>query len=123
MSLRSHVLAALAVAVFASPAFAQSNVQDSASGAPSLTKEQIRAQMKAERAENRAFSKKVSQVLSRTKGLDGSTISVFGQARTGKVILAGMVMEESQDQIAQDAAAKAPGVHAVTSKLSVYEAH
>ncbi len=41
--------------------------------------------------------------------LNDTEIVVFSKARTGKVILAGMIMDPSQDQIAQDIAAKVAG--------------
>ncbi|MEX3527306.1 MAG: BON domain-containing protein [Burkholderia sp.] len=90
---------------------------------PTPTRQQIRAEMKAEKAANHALAKKVRQAFDKSTDLNDTEIVVFSQARSGKVILAGMLMDPSQDQVAQDIAAKVPGVQSVDSKRSVYEAH
>lgn len=119
MNLRNKALTGVFAVLLSSSVLAQT-----AAPAPAAsTKEQVRAQMKADKAANKAFSKTVWQAVYKTKGLEDTDIAVFSEARTGKVILAGMIMDASQEQIAQDAAAKVPGVQSVTSKLTVYEAH
>ncbi|WP_321916166.1 MULTISPECIES: BON domain-containing protein [unclassified Paraburkholderia] len=117
MNLRNQALTGVFAVLLSTSVLAQT----AAPAAP--TKEQVRAQMKADKAANKAFSKTVWQAVYKTKGLEDTDIAVFSEARTGKVILAGMIMDASQEQIAQDAAAKVPGVQSVTSKLTVYEAH
>jgi lipopolysaccharide export LptBFGC system permease protein LptF len=118
MTLSKPILAgAVAVLMISSTAFAQSG------DATTPTRQQIRAEMKAEKAANHALAKKVRQAFDKSSDLNDTEIVVFSKARTGKVILAGMIMDPSQDQIAQDIAAKVPGVQSVDSKLSVYEAH
>ncbi|WP_321867211.1 BON domain-containing protein [Paraburkholderia tropica] len=119
MTLRSTLLAAAAAALLSSAAFAQTAAN---ADAPALTKEQIRAQMKADHAANVALAKKVRQAIYSTKALNDTDIAVFAKARTGKVVLAGTILDESQDQIAQDTASKVAGVQTVASKLMTYEA-
>ncbi|WP_322029007.1 BON domain-containing protein [Paraburkholderia sp. J76] len=119
MTLRNKALTGVFAVLLSSSALAQT----AASAPAASTKDQVRAQMKADKAANKAFSKTVWQAVYKTKGLEDTDIAVFSEARTGKVILAGMIMDASQEQIAQDAAAKVPGVQSVTSKLTVYEAH
>lgn len=74
---------------------------------------------KAERAANRAFAKKVHQALNKTKGLGGTEIAVFADARTGEVVLGGFIDDQGQEHIATDAASKVPGVKSVNSKLTL----
>jgi osmotically-inducible protein OsmY len=76
---------------------------------------------KAERAANRALARRIRQQLSQTQGLQNSNIVVFAMAQTGQVILAGIIQDESQDQIAADAAKKVQGVSSVSSKLTIRE--
>jgi hyperosmotically inducible protein len=71
------------------------------------------------RAENRAFSQTVQKVLFKTKGLGGSSISVFGNAKTGQVTLAGQIVSEEQDALAVDTTKKLQGVTSVSSRLTV----
>ncbi|MBY4755300.1 BON domain-containing protein [Burkholderia dolosa] len=70
-------------------------------------------------AANRTFSRSVQKVLSRTKGLEGKPITVFGNASTGRVTLAGQVETEDQDHLAVDAARKVRGVTSVTSRITL----
>jgi osmotically-inducible protein OsmY len=74
---------------------------------------------KAVRAANRTFSRSVQKALSRTKGLEGKPITVFGNASTGRVTLAGQVETEDQDHLAVDAARKVRGVTSVTSRITL----
>jgi hyperosmotically inducible periplasmic protein len=116
MTFRSQALVGIIAVLLSSAALAQTPAS-----AP-LTKEQLRAQMKADKPANHALAKKVQQAIYGTKGLSDTDITVFAMARTGKVILAGLIMDESQDQLAQDTASKVAGVQSVVSKLTVYEA-
>ncbi|BEU27482.1 BON domain-containing protein [Paraburkholderia sp. 22B1P] len=118
MKLRLAVLLVATATSVTSVAFAQTPAIGT-SGAAAKT--QIRAEMKAEKTANRALAKKVQEALFKTKGLSDSDIAVFAKAKTGKVILAGMIVESDQEQIAEEAAAKVSGVQSVTSKLTVYE--
>lgn len=74
---------------------------------------------KAVRAANRTFSRSVQKVLAHTKGLEGKPITVFGNASTGRVTLAGQVESEDQDHLAVDAARKARGVTSVNSRITL----
>jgi hyperosmotically inducible protein len=73
--------------------------------------------VKAMRAANRQLQKQVRKALTRTKGLNGSGISV--QARSGVVTLQGWVPEQSQAALATQAAEGVPGVTSVKSELTV----
>ncbi|CAE6952351.1 hypothetical protein R69608_05895 [Paraburkholderia nemoris] len=72
---------------------------------------------KAIRAANRSLQKKVRQVLTHTKGLDASGISV--RANQGAVSLEGAVRDQMQATLAAEAAQAVPGVSSVTSQLVV----
>lgn len=74
---------------------------------------------KAVRAANRTFSRSVQKALSHTKGLEGNPITVFGNASTGRVTLAGQVEREDQDHLAVEAAKKVRGVTSVNSRISL----
>ncbi|MPV57372.1 transporter [Burkholderia sp. HI2761] len=74
---------------------------------------------KAVRAANRTFSRSVQKVLAHTKGLEGKPITVFGNASTGRVTLAGQVESEDQDHLAVEAARKARGVTSVNSRITL----
>ncbi|KVL05140.1 transporter [Burkholderia territorii] len=76
---------------------------------------------KAVRAANRTFSRSVQKALSRTKGLEGKPIAVFGNASTGHVTLSGQVESEDQDHLAVEAARKVRGVTSVNSRLTLRE--
>lgn len=118
MKFSCKALAGAFAVLLSSAALAQTTVPS----ANSPTKEQIRAEMRADKAANRALAKKVKQAIYHTKGLYDTNIAVFAKARTGEVILAGLIVDEPQDQIAQSVASKVQGVQSVTSKLTVYEA-
>jgi hyperosmotically inducible periplasmic protein len=125
MTFRSQALVGVVAVLLSCAALAQTPAapdSDSATAAASQppTKAQIRAQMRADKPANKAFARKVQKAIYATKDLGDTDITVFAVARTGQVILAGMIMDESQDQIAQDAASKVPGVQSVVSKLTVY---
>ncbi|SOE49076.1 BON domain-containing protein [Burkholderia sp. OK233] len=112
---------AIAVAAFAyTPAFAA----DSTAGASNSTAAasmQAAPTKKSVRAANRAFSKTVQTAIFKTRGLEQTTISVFGNAKTGHVTLAGQIVSEDQDGLAVDAAKQVQGVTSVRSKLSLRE--
>lgn len=109
---------AIALAVFAyTPAFAAdaaAAASDStvATSKPAPTKKSVRVA-------NRAFSKTVQKAIFKTKGLEATSISVFGNAKTGHVTLAGQIDSEDQDGLAVDAAKKVQGVSSVSSNLTL----
>ncbi|MBR8132210.1 BON domain-containing protein [Burkholderia ambifaria] len=76
---------------------------------------------KAARAANRTFSRSIQRTLSRTKGLQGQAITVFGNAATGQVTLAGQVQTEDEDHLAVESARKIRGVKSVKSELMLRE--
>jgi hyperosmotically inducible periplasmic protein len=117
MTLRYKVLTGALAVLLSTAALAQN-----ATPADAPTKAQLRAEMRADRAANHALAKQVRDALYKTKDLNDTDIAVFANKRTGKIILAGTIFDESQDQIAQDAASKVPGVQSVASKLSLYAA-
>jgi hyperosmotically inducible periplasmic protein len=121
MTLRYKALAGALAVLLSSAAFAQ-NASAPAGDNATPTKAQMRAEMRADRAANHALAKKVHEALYKVKDLNDTDIAVFANTRTGKVILAGTIIDESQDQIAQDAASKVPGVQSVSSKLTLYAA-
>lgn len=111
----------LAIAVAAvgyTPAFA-ANSAAAASDTTVATSKSETPTKKSIRAANRAFSKTVQKSLSRTKGLEETTIAAFGNAKTGHVTLAGQIASQDQDGLAVDAAKKVQGVTSVSSKLTL----
>ncbi|MDF3100859.1 BON domain-containing protein [Burkholderia sp. BCCIQ04A] len=78
-----------------------------------------RAAKKAERAADRAFAKKVRQAIVRAPGVDHAQVTVFANAKTGDVTLAGQITDESQDRAAVDAARRVAGVTSVKSRLQL----
>jgi osmotically-inducible protein OsmY len=108
----------IALAVFAyKPAFAADAVvaaSDStvATSTPAPTKKSVRVA-------NRAFSKTVQKAILKTKGLEATSIAVFGNAKTGHVTLAGQIDIADQDGLAVDAATKVQGVSSVSSNLTL----
>lgn len=92
-------------------AYAQSSDAMAASGtmaAPSA---------KATKAANRALQRKVRKTLSKTKGLSVTNITV--RARSGAVTLEGSVPEESQSDLATQAAQGVSGVTSVKNALTI----
>lgn len=71
------------------------------------------------RAQNRALEKKVRHALTATKKLDSSDIRII--VKSGKVSLEGDVPDQSQIQLAGDAATKVAGVSSVSNNISVRE--
>ncbi|AXF11820.1 transporter [Paraburkholderia graminis] len=128
MKLRHLVVSsglALAAAAFAyTPAFA-ADAAAAASGssvsASSVSPSNPAPSKKSVRAANRTFSKTVQKALFRTKGLEDTTIAVFGNAKTGHVTLAGQIESDDQEGLAVDAAKKVQGVTSVSSKLTLRE--
>jgi osmotically-inducible protein OsmY len=124
MTLRYNVITGALAVLLSSAVLAQYATAATATtdDTAALTKDQARAEMRADRAANHALAKKVRDTFYKTKELNDTDIAVFAKARTGKVILAGTILDESQDQIAQEAASKVPGVQSVSSKLTMYAA-
>ena len=103
----------------------QASADESANGAgteAAVTSAQTSAQTKkATRAANRRFSRSIQNTLSRTKGLQGRAITVFANAATGQVTLAGQVQTEDEDHLAVESARKIRGVKSVKSELMLRE--
>ncbi|WP_321889438.1 BON domain-containing protein [Paraburkholderia bannensis] len=118
-----RIVSYVILSLISSGVYAQSQSTAPPAGAHSstLVAPTSRASQKAGKAANRQFSKKVLQALNREKGLTGSDISVFGNAATGEVTLAGFIRERHQDDLAKMVAEKVPGVTSVTSKLVMRE--
>ncbi|WP_025600735.1 BON domain-containing protein [Burkholderia sp. WSM2230] len=72
---------------------------------------------KQAKAANRALGRKVRSALARTKGLSVANINV--RARGGAVTLAGTVPEQSQIDVATQAAQGVAGVTSVKNALTV----
>jgi osmotically-inducible protein OsmY len=123
MKLRHLVVSsglAIAAAAFAyTPAFAADAV--AATSGSSVSASNPAPSKKSVRVANRAFSKTVQKALFRTKGLEDTTIAVFGNAKTGHVTLAGQIESDDQEGLAVDAAKKVQGVTSVSSKLTLRE--
>jgi hyperosmotically inducible protein len=85
------------------------------------TSKEVGATKKSVRMANRAFYRTVHKTLFKTKGLEQSWITVFGNAKTGHVTLAGQIATEDQDGLDVDAAKKVQGVTSVSSTLSLRE--
>ncbi|SIT47930.1 conserved exported hypothetical protein [Paraburkholderia ribeironis] len=123
MKLRQLVLSSgLAFAVAAmtyTSAFAADAAASAADTASITTSKQTVTTKKSIRAANRAFSKTVQKALTKTKGLEATSIAVFGDAKTGHVTLGGHIDNEQQNDLAVDAAQKVQGVTSVSSKLTV----
>jgi osmotically-inducible protein OsmY len=125
MKLRQFLIGsglAAAVAFSCAPVFAADSAA-SATDAVATTKPAAQAgtSKKQIRAANRAFSKTVQKSISKTKGLEDASITVFGNAKTGAVTLAGQITSEDQDHLAVDTAKQVHGVTSVTSKLTLRE--
>ena len=105
------VIAFSCTQVFAADAAASAT--DATAAAPAATSK------KSIRVANRAFSKTVQKTLLKTKGLEDSSITVFGNAKTGQVTLAGQIVSEDQDHLAVETAKQVHGVTAVVSKLTL----
>jgi osmotically-inducible protein OsmY len=103
------------VALACTPAFAAD------SDAPMSPSTQAAPTKKSVRVANRAFSRTVQKAVLKTKGLEQATISVFGNAKTGQVVLAGQIASEDQDGLAVNAAKQVNGVTSVSSKLTLRE--
>lgn len=76
-----------------------------------------KAQLKQERAANRALSHKVRAVLAKDKKIAVANITV--RARDGAVVLLGTVPEQSQIDHATDVAKGVPGVTSVKNSLTI----
>ncbi|BCZ81575.1 hypothetical protein PTKU46_49690 [Paraburkholderia terrae] len=105
------VIAFSCTQVFAADAAASAT--DATAAAPAATSK------KSIRVANRAFSKTVQKTLLKTKGLEDTSITAFGNAKTGQVTLAGQIASEDQDHLAVETAKQVRGVTAVVSKLTL----
>lgn len=121
MNLRQFVMGSGLAAVIAfscAPTFA-ADAAASATDAAATTAAPATTSKKSVRVANRAFSKTVQKTLLKTKGLEDSSITVFGNAKTGQVTLAGQIVSEDQDHLAVETAKQVHGVTAVVSKLTL----
>ena len=119
----SGSLAAALAAISCMPVFA-ADAAAAAASAPAATASSTApaaSSKKSVRAANRAFSKNVQKSLAKTKGLDQTSIAVFGNAKTGQVTLAGQIASEDQEGVAVEAAKHVRGVTSVSSKLTLRE--
>jgi osmotically-inducible protein OsmY len=105
------VIAFSCTQVFAADAAASAT--DATTAAPAATSK------KSIRVANRAFSKTVQKTLLKSKGLEDTSITAFGNAKTGQVTLAGQIASEDQDHLAVETAKQVRGVTAVVSKLTL----
>jgi hyperosmotically inducible periplasmic protein len=105
------VIAFSCTQVFAADAAASAT--DATTAAPAATSK------KSIRVANRAFSKTVQKTLLKTKGLEDTSITAFGNAKTGQVTLAGQIASEDQDHLAVETAKQVRGVTAIVSKLTL----
>ncbi|QBR03752.1 BON domain-containing protein [Paraburkholderia pallida] len=122
MKFRKTLLLGALPILFATGVYAQAagnSVSSEVTATSAQSAKPTRAERKAIRVQNRAFAKTVSQAIFKDHELDGSDIAVFANAKTGSVVLAGYITDESQDQKAQDVARKVHGVTSVTSKLTL----
>ncbi|REG49083.1 BON domain-containing protein [Paraburkholderia sp. BL6669N2] len=103
--------AAFGVAAHAAVSTYSPQVEDHATKAGFTSPER-----KAERAANRALSKKVRAALTSTRGLDVSNVTVL--ARKGAVTLAGTVPDDQQIALAENAAQGVEGVASVKNNLT-----
>jgi osmotically-inducible protein OsmY len=121
MKLRQFMMCsglAAVVAFSCTQAFA-ADTAASATDAAATTATQAGTSKKSIRAANRAFSKTVQKTIAKTKGLEDTSITAFGNAKTGAVTLAGQVSSEDQDRLAVDTAKQVHGVTSVSSKLTL----
>ncbi|MCA8064322.1 MULTISPECIES: BON domain-containing protein [Burkholderia] len=125
MKIRQVILNGGLAAVLLACLQLQASADESANGAgteAAVTSAQTSAQTKkATRAANRRFSRSIQNTLSRTKGLQGRVITVFANAATGQVTLAGQVQTEDEDHLAVESARKIRGVKSVKSELMLRE--
>jgi len=125
MKLRQFVLGSGLAAVMAFSctqvfaADAAASATDATATASTQASTHAGATKKSIRAANRAFSRPIQKTISKTKGLEDTSITVFGNAKTGQVTLAGQVSSEDQDRLAVDTAKQAHGVTSVVSKLTL----
>ncbi|TDN61321.1 BON domain-containing protein [Paraburkholderia sp. BL10I2N1] len=98
-------------------AYAQSSEAAPAAPATASTTHAARTQYKSMKAANRALQRQVRTALSRTRGVTVSNITV--RAVDGAVTLQGSVPEQSQIDLAVEAAKGVQGVKSVRSALSI----
>ncbi|MEM5344196.1 BON domain-containing protein [Paraburkholderia azotifigens] len=124
MKLRQFLMSSsltAAVAFSCAPVFAADAAASATDAAATTTRSatQSGASKKQIRAANRAFSKTVQKTILKTKGLEDTSITAFGNAKTGAVTLAGQITSEDQDRLAVETARQVHGVTSVTSKLTL----
>jgi hyperosmotically inducible periplasmic protein len=119
MKLKNTVAGIAAMILLTAGVHAQTSSSDATAAAAAASP--APSSHSSDRATNRAFARRVQKAIFRTKGLEDTEIVVFAKAKTGDVTLAGFIVSEDQDQLAQDAAKKVPGVKSVTSKLTLQE--
>ncbi|RQV71764.1 BON domain-containing protein [Burkholderia anthina] len=78
-------------------------------------KDVTKSEKKAQRAADRALSRKIVWALSKTKGLNAINVRVL--ARRGAVTLTGYVPDSEQVQLAGDSAARVAGVTSVANNV------
>jgi len=124
MKIQNAFLICLAVLI-SSTAYAQTPVNSggmAASAVVSNSSMDNAARRKAIRAENSRFSHEVLHAIYGDHDVeDPEMISVFGNAATGQVVIAGYITNLGQEQAAIKAARQVPGVTDVTSKLTLEE--
>lgn len=121
MKTSSVVLCAL-VAALASPlANAQTSAAPAQDGGASSHGRTAQSKLvkKEEHAANRELVRRVRKQIYAAKGMAGAEVVVFAMAKSGSVLLAGLIDDPAQDKIATDAAKSTPGVTSVTSKLTL----
>lgn len=114
-------LAAVLLACMQLQAFAEESANAAGTDAAVTSAQTSTQTKKATRAANRRFSRSIQGTLSRTKGLQGQAITVFANAATGQVTLAGQVQTEDEDHLAVESARKIRGVKSVKSELMLRE--
>lgn len=104
--------------------YAQNPANSTGDAAPSAAVNPVAqggAGKKGVRIENRHFSSAIQRAIYKDHAVNDADIVVFGNAATGKVVLAGFISEQDQEQAALNAARRVPGVKEVTSNLTLRE--
>ena len=111
-ALKKLVTILFAMAALAGAATVQAQIDSTASvGAPSR---------KTIRKQNHQLESKIRHVLTKTKTLDSSSITIL--ARSGKVTLEGQAPDKDQIELAGRTVTSVPGVTNVTNNVTVHEA-
>jgi hyperosmotically inducible periplasmic protein len=109
----SRTAAIIVLAVATTVAYGQTSgtSDDTSTGASGISSK------KEMRAQNRALEKSVRRSINKTKGLNGAGINVV--VRGGKVTLEGSVTDQSQIELAGNAASATSGVSHVDNRITV----